>query len=137
MFSSHSFVKTLLTATAVIEFGAGFALLCCPSAMVELLVGAPLAEPAAVTVARVGGAGVLSLGVACWLARGDAQSRAARGLIAAMLVYNVATVAILAYAGIGLGLYGMALWPGVVLHALMAVWCVECLRRAIARPQLS
>jgi hypothetical protein len=129
LFGGSSFMRPLLNATAVIEFGAGLALLACPSASVALLLGAPLDAPAAMTVARVGGAGVLSLGVACWLARGDANSRAARGLVAAMLLYNVATVVILAYAGIGFGLSGVALWPGVALHAVMAVWCVECLRR--------
>jgi hypothetical protein len=60
------------------------ALLCFPSATAALLVGAPLEAPIALTVARVGGAGLLALGVACWLARGDTQSRAARGLVAAV-----------------------------------------------------
>jgi hypothetical protein len=59
---------------------------CFPSITVELLVGAPLETPAALTVARVGGAGLLALGLACWLARGDTQSRAARGLVAARLL---------------------------------------------------
>jgi len=68
------------------------ALLGWPSATVALLVGAPLEAPAALTVARVGGAGLLALGVACWFARGDTQSRAASGLVAAMLLYNIATV---------------------------------------------
>lgn len=121
-------MKTLHTVTAEIELGAGAALLCWPSATVAILVGAPLETPAALTVARVGGAGLLALGVACWLARGDTQSSAARGLVAAMLLYNVAAVAILAFAGIGLGLRGEALWPAVVLHAVMAIWCVACLR---------
>ena len=58
-------MKTLHTVTAVIELGAGLALLCCPSATVALMVGAPLEAPAALTVARVGGAGLLALGVAC------------------------------------------------------------------------
>jgi hypothetical protein len=123
-------MKVLGTVTAVIELGAGLALLCCPSATVALLIGgAPLEAPAALTTARVGGAGLLALGVACWLARGDALSRAARGLVAAMLLYNVAVVAVLAFAGLDFGLNGMALWPAVVLHAAMAVWCVACLRR--------
>ena len=85
--------------------------------------------PAALTMARVGGAGLLALGVACWFARSDTQSRAARGLVAAMLLYNVPAVAVLAFAGIGFGLHGVALWPAVVLHAVMAVWCAGCLRR--------
>jgi hypothetical protein len=123
-------VKALHTVTAVIELGAGLALLCWPSVTVALMVDAPLEAPAALTVARVGGTGLLALGVACWLARGDTQSRAARGLVAAMLLYDVAVVAVLAFAGIGLGLHGVALWPAVVLHAVMTVWCVACLRRS-------
>jgi hypothetical protein len=116
--------------TAVIELGAGLALLCFPSTTVALLVGGtPLEAPAALTAARVGGAGLLALGVACWLARGDSQSRVARGLVAAVLLYDVATVAVLAFAGIGFGMHGVGLWPAVVLHAVMAVWCVACLRR--------
>ena len=122
-------MKTLHTATAVIELGAGLALLCFPSATVMLLVGAPLEAAPALTVGRVGGAGLLALGVACWLARGDTQSRAARGLIAAMSLYNVAAVVVLAFAGIGFGLHGVALWPAVILHAVMTVWCFEWLRR--------
>ena len=123
-------MKTLHTVTAVIELGAGLALLGWPSATVTLLVGVPLEAPAPLTVARVGGAGLLALGVACWFARGDTQSRAARGLVAAMLLYDVAAAGVLAFAGIGFGLQGVALWPAVVLHAVMAVWCVTCLRRS-------
>ena len=121
-------MKTLHTATAVIEFGAGLALVCDPSALVALLVGAPLETPAALTVARIGGAAVLSLGVACWIARNDTHSRAASGLVAAMTLYNIATVATLIFAAFGLGLRGVALWPAVALHTLMAVWCVACVR---------
>ena len=95
----------------------------------ELLAGAPLETLAALTVARVGGAGLLALGVACWLARGDTQSRAARGLIAAMLLYDAAG-AVLAFAGIGFGLQGVGLWPAVVLHAVMTVWCLVYLLRS-------
>jgi len=125
-------MAALHTVSAVIEAGAGVALLCCPSATAVLLLGTPLDAPTAFTVARVGGAGLLSLGIACWLARRDGQSPAARGLVTAMLLYNVLTVGVLSYAGIGQGLRGVALWPGVLLHAGMAVWCVSCLRRRSA-----
>ncbi len=123
-------MKNLHTVTALIELGAGLALLVCPSATVELLAGAPLETSAAWCVARVGGAGVLALGVACWIARDDTESLSARGLVVAMLFYNIATVAILAFASIGQGLYGVALWPAVILHAVMTGWCVVCLRRS-------
>jgi len=120
-------MKALHAVTAVAEVGAGVALLACPSPTVMLLVGSPLETPAALSVARVGGAGLLALGVACWLSRDDSQSRAARGLVAAMLLYNIAAVAVLAFASIGFGLHGVALWPAVVLHALLGVWCGTCL----------
>jgi hypothetical protein len=123
-------MNALHTLTAVIELGAGLALLCFPSATVALLVGAPLETAPALTVARVGGAGLLALGVACWLARGDTQSRAAKGLIAAMLLYNIAVAGVLAFAGLGFGLLGVALWPAVVLHSVMTVWCVAWLWRS-------
>lgn len=120
-------MKSLLTVTAVVEVGAGLALLMIPTATVVLLAGAQLETPAALTVARVCGAGLLALGVACSVARDDWQTRAARGLVAAMLVYNVNAVAALAYAGIENGVFGVALWPAVGLHAAMAVWCSACL----------
>ena len=123
-------MKALPIVTAVIEVGAGLALLGFPSAVAMLLLGTPLETPAALTVARVGGAGLLALGVACWLARGDTQSPAARGLVGAMLLYNAAAVAVLAHAGIGLGLHGALLWPAVFLHAAMALWCVAYLLRS-------
>ena len=123
-------MKNLHTMSAVIELGAGFALLYSPSTTVALLVGVPLEAPAASTMARLGGAALFALGIACWLARCDKRSHAARGLVAAMLLYDFAAVAILAFAGIGLRLHGTALWPGVILHAVMTVWCAVCLRRS-------
>jgi hypothetical protein len=97
-------MSRLLKLTALIEAATGLGLIAVPSVVVRLLLGSPLETSAAVTLGRVAGAAVLSLGVACWLARGDTQSRAATGLVAAMLFYNVATVAVLTFAGIGFGL---------------------------------
>jgi hypothetical protein len=45
-------------------------------------------------------------------------------------VYNLVATAVLAFAGTGLGLHGIVLWPAVVLHAAMGVWCVACVRRS-------
>jgi Kef-type K+ transport system membrane component KefB len=121
-------MKTLQIASAIVELGAGLALLSYPSLAVAFLVGAPLEGPAAFMAGRVCGAALLALAVACWLARGDTQSRAGNGLVAAMLLYDVAVAAILAYAAIENSLYGVALWPAVILHTVMGVWCVACLR---------
>jgi hypothetical protein len=61
-----------------------------------LLFGAPLDSPAAVGLARVGGAAILALAMVCWLARRDVDGRASRGLVAAMTFYNAAVAAVLA-----------------------------------------
>jgi hypothetical protein len=111
----------------MIEGGAGVVLLCLPSAAAVLLLGKPLEAPAALTVARIGGTGLLTLGAAFWLARGDAQSRAARGLVAAVVLYNLGAVLILGAAGLRSESAGIALWPAVVLHAVMTVSCVASL----------
>ncbi len=122
----------LLKLTAIIEASTGLGLLAVPSVVVRLLLGSPLGTSAAVMLARVAGAALLALGVACWLARDDTQSRATRGLVVAMLMYNIAATAVLAFAGIGLGLHGVVLWPAVVLHAAMGAWCVACLRGSLS-----
>jgi hypothetical protein len=120
--------KTLFVVTAVIEAGAGLALIFWPSAAVMLLLGSSFDNHAGLTLGRVAGAALLALGVACWLARHNAESRPAAGLIMAMLLYNSATVLFLTIANIGSGLVGIALWPAVVTHAAMAVWCITCMR---------
>ena len=120
-------MDALLTATAAIEAGAGLALLSVPSAAAKLLLGAPLEAPDAITIARLGGAGLLTLGVAFWLARGDTQGRAARGLVAAVVIYNLGAVLILGAAGLRSQSVGIALWPAVILHAVMTAWCIASL----------
>ena len=124
-------MKRFLTLTAIIEAATGLALIAVPAIVVRLLLGAEISG-ASIPLGRVAGAALLALGVACWLARNDRQSRTARGLVVAMLMYNIVATAVLAFAGIGLRLYGVALWPAVVLHAAMAVWCIGCLRRNLS-----
>jgi hypothetical protein len=122
-------MKRLLTLTAILEAATGLGLIAVPILVVGLLFGAELIG-VSIPVARVTGIALIALGVACWLARSDTQNRAAEGLVVAMLLYNVGTVAVLTFAGAGLRLQGMLLWPAVVLHAVMAVWCAGCLRRS-------
>ena len=77
--------KPLLSMMGAAEAATGLVLAVAPSFLVELLLGAAPGTAAGTTVSRVAGAAILALGVACWLARQDAASRAASGLIAAML----------------------------------------------------
>lgn len=122
-------MRTLHIVTAVIEVGAGVALLCCPSAATALLLGTGLDTSAAVVIGRVAGVALLALAVACWLAHYDAQSGATRGLASGMVLYNLGVVVILGTAGIRLQPVGVALWPAVGVHAVMTAWCITCLVR--------
>mgnify|MGYP001093617638 CR=1 FL=1 len=72
-------MKNLLVLTAVIEAGAGLVFFLLPSIAATLLFGSPLDAPVAFMVTRLTGAALLTLGVACWLARIDLESRAAAG----------------------------------------------------------
>ena len=119
-------MKHLLTATAALEVGAGLALLAAPA----LVFGPAIATPTGSTVARVAGAALLAIAVACWLARHDGQSHAARGIVGGLVIYNAVVVAVLAYAGTALGLASGGLWPAAAIHAVMAAWCVTRLRRS-------
>ncbi|HXC38820.1 MAG TPA: hypothetical protein VN667_07725 [Burkholderiales bacterium] len=116
--------KSLLSVTGALEAATGLALLAMPSVVVELLLGSSPGTLSGVTVSRVAGVALFALGVACWLAREDAASRAAKGLVAAMLLYNVAVVAVLVLAWMGPGPVGIGFWPVVLAHAGLAAWCV-------------
>ncbi len=131
--ASKNTMKHFLTLTAAIEAGAGWGLLVVPSDIVQLLLGADISG-AAIPLGRVAGAALLALSVACWLTRGDAQNQAARRLIAAMLLYNFAVVVILGAAGARSHATGVALWPAVIIHAVMAVWCLSFLSRKQTQP---
>jgi hypothetical protein len=122
-------MKRLLRITAIIEAATGVGLLAAPAALAQLLLGGTLDTPAALTVARVGGAALFALGVACWLAASDARSCAARGVVSAMVLYNLGAALVLGAAGIRSHLAGIGLWPAVILHAVMTVWCVTTLLR--------
>ena len=121
-------MKKLLTVTAIVEAGAGVALLGLPSVTASLLLGAALETSAAVSLARVGGAAILALSIVCWLMRD--QGFAARGLVIAMAFYNLAVAGVLASASFSDSLLGMLLWPAVAFHVAMGAWCFATLSRS-------
>ncbi len=122
-------MKHLLMVTALIEAGAGVVLMYAPSMTVGLLLGSPLETPAAVALGRIAGTALFALGVANWLAHDDEHSRATTGLVTAMWIYNSGATLVLTAAGIKMHGTGIALWPAVILHAAMSIWCFTSLRR--------
>ena len=124
-------MKSLLKLTALIEAGAGLGLVAAPAVVVRLLIGGELVG-AGIPLGRVAGVALLALGIACWLASFETESCAARGMVSAMAFYNLGVVFVLGVVGLQSQPVGLALWPAVILHAAMAVWCVACLLRKAA-----
>jgi len=114
----------LFTVTAVVELATVLALLAVPSIVLGLLLGVGPASPDALVIGRLGGAGLLAIGVECWIAHRDAGSPSQRGLVYGALVYNVGAVAVLSYAGSILAMTGALLWPAVILHTGLTAWCL-------------
>lgn len=116
--------KGLLIATSFLEGATGLALFTMPSIVIKLLLGSPLTETISVIIARVAGAALVSLAVACWFSR---KSENISGLIIALLFYNLASAVLLGFAGLYENLTGIALWPAVAAHIVMALWSARCL----------
>ena len=128
-------MKLLLIIAAVVEAGAGLALLVMPGVASSLLLGAPLDTPAGLVVARIAGAALVALAVACWQARNGERGSPASGIVEAILFYNFAAALVLVYAGVRLDLHSALLWPAIVLHLGLGVWCVT--NRWFTRRKLS
>jgi len=129
--------KLLLTTSAILELPVGLALLLAPSWTASTLLGASLEAPIALTVARLCGAGLLSLGVVCAMARRHAADSAASAVTAGLLIYNLGAAGVLAHSALANGLTTLFTWPITILHAAMAAWCAACLAsvlRAAPRP---
>ena len=111
-------LRRILIFAAFVELGTGLALIIDPAVVVALLLGAEISGVGMV-LSRCFGIGLLSFGLACWPGgRGGASgSSAARG----MLVYNALIALYLAYLGAVARNRGMLLWPGVMLHAVVAL----------------
>lgn len=123
-------MKALLIAKSAVEILAGLALAFFPSAVVPLLIGSPLDAAPGIVVGRMAGVALITLGIACWLARNDSQSRAATGLIVALLFYDAAVVVILLTARLVMQLSGIGLWPAAMVHSGLGIWSLFCLRKA-------
>ncbi|HUL33555.1 MAG TPA: hypothetical protein VL128_06705 [Candidatus Eisenbacteria bacterium] len=107
---------------AVVEMLAGLALAAFPAIAVTFLTGQRSDELAMVVLGRIAGVALLALGITCWLARMHGQSRAAIGLVWALLFYDLSAVLIFLSTHFGMGLVGIGLWPAIALHSGLGVW---------------
>ena len=114
--------------TALIEVFTGLALVTMPSFVVSILLGTSLTEINAILIARLAGAALITIAIACWLSRSSLQSAV---LVKAMLAYNVFSVALLVYSELVERISGPGLWPAVLLHFGLLMWCLLSLRQRL------
>ena len=110
------------------EAATGLGLIALPALVVRLLLGSELLG-AGIPLGRLAGVALLALGIACWLASFDTQNCAARGIVSAMALYNLGAVLVIGAAGLQSQAISIFLWPAVILHTAMTVWCIACLQR--------
>jgi hypothetical protein len=120
-------LKKTLGFASIVEIATGLALLVDPRFVVALLVG-PNTPVEEIPMGRLPGIAILALGLACWPDADHAASGAAA--LRAMLVYNVLIALFLAYLYKIGHLGGVLLWPGVVLHAVVALVLIGAWRAA-------
>ncbi|MEP6932803.1 MAG: hypothetical protein ABI988_02495 [Nitrospirota bacterium] len=98
-------LKLLLTLAGGLEILAGLVALIAPAHMVTMLLGVPVDAITAV-VARLLGAGVFALGLACLKARDDVRSPAGLALSIGITSYKVLAAVVLLWTAAGSGIGG-------------------------------
>jgi hypothetical protein len=119
-------LRLLLTISGGLEVLVGVLALVSPITVVSLLLGSPL-DSIGVVLARIFGAGVFSLGLACLKARDDVGTPAGLAVSIGITAYNVLAAVVIIWAAGGLGLGGSLLWGAGILHATLGALFVSAL----------
>lgn len=117
-------MKSLLTITALFEGFTGLALAIVPSMLASILLGTSLTDQSSILIARLAGAALTTIAIACWLSRNDTQPSV---MVKAMLVYNIFSISLLVYAALFERIAGPGLWSAVLVHLVLLVWCFSSL----------
>jgi len=124
-------LRLLLIISGGLEAVVGVLTLISPATSVSLLLGGPTDAIAAV-LARLFGAGVFALGLACLKARDDVGSAAGLAVSIGITSYNVLAAVVIMWAAVGLSLGGMLLWAAGIGHAVLGVLLISALKTTIA-----
>jgi hypothetical protein len=119
-------LRLLLLLAGGLEIPAGLGALIIPAPMVSVLFGVPM-DPIASVLARLFGAGVFALGLACLKARHDVGSPAGVAVSIGITTYNVLAAVVLSWAAAELGLGGLLLWGAGIGHATLGALFVFAL----------
>ena len=113
-----------MTTISFLEGATGLALMTFPSFVSVILLGSSLTDPKGIVIARVAGAALVSLAVACWFLRNYDRIP---GFTYALLFYNLASSGLLAHAGFQEDLIGIGLWPALAAHIGISAWIMRLL----------
>lgn len=118
----------LLSIGGVLETFAGLGLLIDPAGGASALFGSSMEGPG-IAIGRIGGGGLLALGIACWLARKTPTAPASVGVAWAYLVYNVVTCVTLVWAIVTIGGSSLTTVGASVLHGVLGAAVLIALSR--------
>ncbi|MEI6265261.1 MAG: hypothetical protein WCP74_09140 [Sphingobacteriia bacterium] len=118
-------MKSLLTVTALLEGCTGLALAFVPSLVASKLLGTSFTDQSAMIIARLAGAALITIAIACWFSRTNPQSTT---MVKAMLAYNIFSIVLLSYTALGEKIAGPGLWPAVLIHLGLLIWCLVSLK---------
>ena len=102
-------LRLLLTISGCLEIVAGLPALIIPRPVVSLLLGSPL-DSIGVVLARLFGAGVFALGLACLKARDDVRNPVGLAVSLGITGYSVLAAVVLFWTVADSGLGGPLLW---------------------------
>jgi len=113
----HKYARYVVKAAAWLEIIVGIVFITAPNVLCVLLFAAR-PEGIGRPLARWVGVGLLALGIACLPSRTPEVHRVA---VLGLFVFNLGVAILLAWVGAGATIHGFALWPVVILHAVIAV----------------
>jgi len=119
-------LRFLLALAGGLEILAGSAALIIPAPVVSLRLGVSM-DPIGSVLARLFGAGVFALGLACLKARNDVASPAGLAVSLGITAYNILAAVILLWTAAGAGLGGLLLWGAGTSHAVLGLLFVSAL----------
>ncbi len=113
-------IARLLGIGAVLESAMALVLLIDPAIAASLLVQSEGEAPGQL-FGRIAGAGLLSLGIACWGARNTPLAPAGLGVAWAFVTYNLVACVTLVWAGVALASSALLAVAAAVLHGLVGM----------------
>lgn len=123
--------RLIFNLSAFVELATGLALLAKPEQIVLLLLGSGL-EGVALSLARILGLALFSLGIAVWQSQSSTELAPRMGIC----LYNCGAAALLTALGVLYESGGILLWPVAILHAILGIvmaWFIYLASSSAAR----